>query len=355
MKKIILLILWMVALVGAKADETKGKKVYECRYLEHAPFGVSAWAASEIVKNEKGKENRFVDYNSDAAKALILDANATRQFEKDKTSSSRETSFYMAYDQKGWYLYIDAQEPLIQKILDETVDQGSAAANEGYEIFFVPGLHNAAYYQTMTHPFAKKTEVYDWGTACRTFRSLKPYIHVESLPLEKGFGTFVFVPWQAFYDRLPLKGDYWRFTIIRWMPFGKAGGVTWGGAVHDTGNFGLIHFVPPTPEQKIGMEKEMLRAAWFKFLAASKWATAFWSDEKLGDSEFYWQELKPLVDQYLKQGSEMGNADEWTVEAIKRGQSLLGDWMEFDYKVQELRREYLLGKYVSGGAGNNTQ
>jgi hypothetical protein len=344
MKALLLLLLALMAMGRARADETTGKKTYEVRFMENAPYGVTAWAQSDLVKSGKGKETRFVDYNSDAAKGLVLDATAQRDAAKDATAVARETAFYSVYDEKGWSLYIQAQEPLIHDILDNVVDPQSPARKEGYEIFFAPGLHTVPYYQIFARPFTGVTDFYDWGIPHRHYRSLKEYAKIESLPLDKGFGTFVFIPWEALYDRLPLHGDFWRFSIIRWMPFGKAGGVTWGGQVHDTGNFGLLHFEKPTASQETAIETRLLRAAWFKFRATSNAAATFWSDDKLGDLDFYNSVLKPVIDQNTALGQALGQPDEWNAETLKKAAAARDDWMEFDYKISELRDEYLLKK-----------
>jgi hypothetical protein len=325
-------------------DEIAGKKSYETRYMKNAPYGVMAWSQSELVKDARNKESRFVDYNSDAAKGLILDATTERGVAKDAAVATRQTAFYSVYNEKGWYLYIEAEEPLIQEILDNVVDPQSPARKEGYEIFFAPGLQSVPYYQIFTRPFADTTDYVNWGIPHRHYRSLQEYAKVESLPLEKGFGTFMFLPWEAIYERLPVSGEYWRFTIIRWMPFGKAGGATWGGQVHDTGNFGLLHFETPNAEQKLAMEKRVLRAAWFKYLATSKAATAFWSDAKIGDPTFYDEVLKPVIEECSALGQSLGKPEDWDAATLQKAAVARDDWMEFDYKVSELRRESLMRK-----------
>lgn len=328
---------------AADSDEIKGKKVFECPYVENPPYGVMAWTQSELYK--KAQESRFVDYNSDAAKGLILDATAERDVTKEAGATVRKTTFSMAYNDKGWYIYIEAEEPLIKQLVDSIVDPKSPGRSEGYEIFFTPGLHGVPYYQIMTRTFTNDDPSFvDWGMSHRHYRSLKPYVKVESVPLENGSGTFVFIPWESLYERVPLNGDYWRFSIIRWMPFGKAGGVTWGGQVHDTGNFGLIHFQPANAAQKLAIETRILRAAWFKYQAEAKAQTTFWSDPKIGDPEFYEQVLKPEVEKLTAEGTALGDPYAWTAESVEKSRKIMGDWMEFKYKVAELRTDYLINK-----------
>jgi hypothetical protein len=332
-------------LQAADPAEIQGKKVYECPYVENAPFGVMAWTQSAFFKDPKNRESRFVDYNSDAARGLVLDATTERDVTKDDNAMARATTFAMAYNDKGWYIYIEGEEPLLDKLLDSLVDPKSPAQSEGYEIFFTPGLHGVPYYQIMTRTFkGVEPSFVDWGMTHRHYRSLKNFAKVESLPLEKGSGTFVFIPWESLYEWAPLNGAYWRFSLIRWMPFGKAGGVTWGGRVHDTGNFGLVHFQPPTAAQQLAMEKRLLRIAWLKFLVEAKAQTAFWSDPKLGDLEFYEQVLKPEIEKNTAAGESLGEPDSWSAETLEKGRPFLEDWMEFKFKAGELRTDYLTEK-----------
>lgn len=344
MKKLLALLFVVLSASSVLANEASSKK-YEVRFLEKVPYGVTAWSQSEIVKKARNREARFVDYNNAAAQDLVLDATTQRDATKDATAAARETAFYSVYNEKGWYLYIEAAEPLISELLDNVVDPKSPARQEGYEIFFAPGLHTVPYYQIFTRPFADATDYYDWGVAHRHYRSLKEFAKVESLPLEKGFGTFVFIPWEAVYEYLPQGEENWRFSIIRWMPYGKAGGVSWGGQVHDTGNFGFLHFQSPTAAQKTAMEKRMLRVAWFKYLATAKAAATFWDDEKLGDQEFSNSVLKPVIDEYTAQGEALGTPNDWNAATLHKAAALRDDWMEFSYKISELRADYLRDKY----------
>ena len=332
MKTITLMVVLVALPRSVNAAEIQGRKTYECRYMENAPYGVTAWSQSEMVKSGIGRESRFVPYNSEAAKGLILDATALREVSSDPKLKGRDTSFYMVYDSRGWYIYIHCQEPQIQTFLDEGKDVA-------LEVFFSPGLERVPYYQMIVKQLARRVNHYDWGMPHRHYRSLKDSARIQSLPIKSGFATFLFIPWEALYDRLPLSGEHWRFSMMRWGP-----SMTWGGKVHDTGHFGLIHFQPPTASQRAEIEKRILRTAWFRFRAVARRHTAFWSDEELGDLVFYNGVLKPVIDQYTALGESMGKPDGWSADTVKKGQAILGNWMEFRYKVAELRNEYLMNK-----------
>lgn len=320
------------ALGSVGAAEKPRRKVYECRYMESPPYGVAAWSQSKMVKMGIGKESRFVPYNSAAAKGLILDATVSREVKSDPKLKGRETSFYMVYDSKGWYIYIHCAEPQIQKYVDDRKDVA-------LELFFAPGLENVPYYQMIVRQLAGKVTHYDWAMPHRYYRSLRDSVRVESRAIRTGFATFLFIPWDRLYDRLALTDENWRFSLMRWGP-----SMTWGGKVHDTGNFGLVHFRAPTAKQRLEIEKRILRTAWFSFQAVARKMATFWSDEKIGDLDFYDGTLKPVIDRYTALGKKMGPPDGWDADTVRKGQKALGDWMEFTYKVAELRTEYLMNK-----------
>ena len=329
MEKILLSILSAVIAFSVHADDIEGKKIYACRYLQNPPYGVTAWSQSTMVETGKGKESRLVPYNSAAAKGLILDATALREIYSAPAAAGRETSFYMVYDERGWYIYIQCDEPQVQKLVDE----GKEVA---LEIFFSPGLGDVPYYQLIVSQRAGKVDYYDWAMPHRHYRSLKNHGRVESLQLESGFATFLFLPWESLYDRLPLDGEYWRFSFMRWNP-----AMTWGGSVHDSGNFGLVKFERPGAAVSAAIKKKMLRTAWFKFQRTAAKNSAYWSDEKLGDLPFYDHILKPVIDAYTALGESLGSPDSWDAGAVEKARLMLGDWMEFSYKTSELRADYL--------------
>lgn len=341
MKHILLLIIMSFALGKVEAEE----KSYEVPWVEELPDGVIAWQQSGLLEDKR--ETRFKAYNQAAAEKLILDATAERGVSLEKNAPERETAFRAAYDTRGVGIYIEAREPLMRDLLDAAVDPASPGRNESLEVFFSPGLQEVPYYQMFIRTLENNTTFYDWGSPHKNYRTLEDHVHVEAKPLKTGFGVSIFIPWEAIYEYLPWKSEAWRFSIIRWMPFGKAGGVTWGGKVHETGRFGLLHFKQPTKEQQLKIERRLARYAWFHFLARSKEAVKFWSDERIGDMEFYHQVLQPVVEEYTRLGESFGEPDTWTSENLEKIKPVKKDWLEFHYKVSELRKEFLMDKRFS--------
>lgn len=331
--------------MGAMAQE---EKVYECRFEERVPYGVSAWSQSQRVKEGKGRETRFGPYNANSAADLSNDALVDRSSGGGSGSPARETAFYQAYDDQGWYVYIESKEPLLRQLLSQLPDKRSAGHREAYELFFMPAMEVAPYYQLYIRPYINKATTYDWAAPGVNYRSLKDDMQVESLPLKDGVGTFVFIPWHLLYEQAPLHGGKWRFTLIRWMPFSKTGGITWGGQVHETGRFGLVEFKAPTDAQRRAMALNLLRTAWYRFQAEAPRLSEYWSDEHLGDPGFYEASVKPEIERLNAIGEAWGDPESWSETQSSEGSAVLKDLMEFDYKVSALREDYLKQKRLAG-------
>lgn len=332
MKHLLLLLASVFTLSTLRADTDtaaaiKGRKVYTCTYMANPPKDALAWSTSSMVKTEKNKESRFVAYNSEAAKNLWLDATTERAYEPDPKLKGRETSFYMVYDVKGWHIYIESLE------LEKQENGGSL------EIFFVPGLNQVHYHQFMVAQPSDVAKVYDWGMPHRDYRSLKGAITVDSIATDVGFGSYVFIPWEAEYDRLPLNNDTWRFSFMRW-----ATQVTWGGSVHETGNFGLITFEKPDQTVVDAIRVKMLTSAWAKFNDTAAQATKTWNDEKTGDRDFFTTRLEPAISAYKAIGNTLGDPASWNAATVTKAEATLKDWMEFGYEVAALRTAYLMDK-----------
>lgn len=343
MNKLIALICLMLCAGVASAQKAPARAPYDCQYMKEAPYGVMDWVHSARIKAGTGTESHFVPYNSEAAQALWLDATTVRQVETTQPVAGRKTSFNMVYNEKGWYIYIQCDEPDIQNFIDQGKDIT-------LELFFVPGLAKVPYYQMLIHQLGHRVEYIDWGTASRDYRSLKGRITVESLALDKGVGTFLFIPWEVVYDWVPFQGDTWRFTFMRWG--GES--VTWGGKVHDTGNFGLVRFDKPSAEVATAIRKRILHDAWFTFQRTAAQAARHWQDPEVGDPTFYEKALQPAIDRYQAAGQALGDPKTWNEATVRDSAPLAKDLMEFSYEIQTLRAQYLMNNlFESAGQAVN--
>lgn len=325
------------------------KNTYTCKFEENIPYGVAAWSQSERVRKGIGKETRFGLYPKTTAAEMASDVQMDRGNIAEAKNDPRETAFWQAYDEKGWYIYIESKEPLVKNLLNELLDPLSPGRKELIEIFFAPGLKNVPYYQLGVRPYLNRTEYFDWGMPSADYRSLKGDARVESLPLADGVGTFVFIPWHLLHEYVPWEGGEWRFTAIRFMPFAEAGGVSWGGRVHELGKFGLVQFEKPTAAQREAIQRRLLQYAWFKFKATGDQMRPYvsWGDEYVGDPEFYEKALAPEIERLKSIGEKWSDPAQLTPEQLEEGMANLKEFMEFDYKVSALRGQHLKQKLFS--------
>ncbi|MGB2822919.1 MAG: hypothetical protein WBF17_18190 [Phycisphaerae bacterium] len=320
--------------LGAELVAAKPRNVYRCRFLADPPLGAAGWALSTLLDDPKYREARFGPYSKAHAEGLVTDVSGQRGAQQGgEGDDDRPTAFYMAYNARGWHMFVLSREPDIQAI----GDRGDRAGT--LEMAFSPGFEGACYYQWIANLAENDFHLYDWDSPHRNFRSLKGSLRCETIPLPGAFGTYVFIPWMSLYDKLPMDGGKWPFSVIRWK---KGGGVTWGGKVHEIGRWGLVEWDKPTPQQKLAIQTAIVKRAWGAYRKARAARQRLWQDPEVGDPAFYKAALAPAIQRLDKYGEPLDKADKLTAEQVARlVTEAVPDWMEFDYAVAELRAEYL--------------
>jgi len=317
------------ALANAQYRE-EPEKVYVCRYGDKAPRSVEGWSASPILRDPANREARYEEYNRKAAELLIVDVNVERVVGDDKTNADKETAFYMTYDVDGWSMFVHCVDSQAEEVAAGLLRSGRL------EMFFAPQA-NECYYQWFLNPSNGQFSTAEWSPPFRGYRSMENYVKTDYGVVDRGFGASVFIPWEMLYDKLPANGDKWPFNAIRWT---RAGGVTWSGKVHDIHNFGVVQWEGFTPERMTAIKRKIVMKGLARYRSTKGSFVSHWSDEVLGDAAFYKQALLPVVEKLDAYGEkvtgEMTAADIETLfdEAVP-------DWMEFKYKVAELRRDYI--------------
>lgn len=315
------------------------KKVYNCRYVDNAPIGVGGWLGSKLLEDSSCREARFDEYNSKAAAMLFADITAGRATAEGSNARkdyyAGNTAFHMVYDNNGWHIFFLLGESELEERLADDKTLGSL------EVFFTPGIEGESYYQWITSLPSGETKVFDWNSAHRHYRYLGNYLKTEIAMDKNRIGSYAFIPWEALYDKLPLDEKPWRFSVIRWSP---AGGFTWGGRVHETGEWGQVNWQPPAPEQILNIKKRIIRRARAKFNKSKQDMITFWTDKEIGGQDFYDSRLKAVI---VRLDIQMGEIDKFTAEQIDElFAKYVPDWMEFERLVAELRHEYLENKII---------
>ena len=328
-------------------DDAVQRNTYACAFIQDAPLGAGGWALSDFIKTPKNKESRFQPYpKSGEGYALISDVLADRPLNAAEADAQagRDTSFFMAYDVKGWHIYIQTDEPDIEKIMLENGRRGSTL-----EMFFSPGLERVPYYQWILGLAKGDVNLYYWDSPYRSYRHLKNEpgsFQTETVVLEKAWGSAIFIPWECLYDKLPFmdgNDDTWRFSIMRWGPVS----MTWGGKVHETGRWGLIKWQAPTPAQKTAVLQRLIQRAWWKYNDTKGDIIDFWNCPNKGDRVFYETAVKPLVEKLDAYKGQIESVPTWEQQRIMDVfKNIVPLWMEFNYEVETLREQYLLNRLV---------
>jgi hypothetical protein len=312
-------------------------KTYLCRYVENAPPGAGGWFGSKLLKDPAALETRFEGYNRQSAAMLFADITAGR--EASAAGDTRQdyyaanTAFQMVYDSEGWHIFFLLGEAGLADRLADDKSLGSL------EVFFTPGTGGESYYQWITQLPSGKTNVFDWNSAHRHYRYLGDSLKSETAAVGDRIGSYIFIPWEALYDKLPLDGKPWRFSVIRWSP---GGGFTWGGKVHETGAWGQIEWQAPGSEEWSKIKRRIVRRAWAKYSKARQELTTFWTDEEIGDLDFYNNRLKAAIGRLDAPEKQLAEADKLTAAQIDElFTRYVPDWMEFGRLAAGLRREHL--------------
>ncbi len=324
-------------------DRARVKNSHVCRFDATMPAGAGGWAQSAFIRDATNRESRFHPYPKGQEEMFRTDMAVERPLD-EKTQAAmegRETAFFMGYDAKGWHLYIQSDEPNAGQVMLED-GQGDSTL----EMFFAPGQEGETYYQWIIRLGTGEVSIYTWNTPHRFYRHLehKPGgFQTETAVLEKGWGTAIFIPWETLYDKLPFMADNestWRFSIMRWGPVS----MTWGGKVHEPGRWGLIDWYPPSPEQRLAILRYLVQRAWWKYQAVKTEADEFWQGSR-GDAAFYQQVLEPAIQEQEQFSEQMKDVAQWDLKRVEEVfKKQVPEWMEFKYRIEELRTGYLAGK-----------
>ncbi len=310
--------------------------VYECRFVDQAPSGVTGWFGSSIFKDPGSRESRFEPYNQAAAANLINDVNVTRSVVSDGKAGTGNAAFYMAGDARGWHIFIDYKDDQIEQAMAGLVGGGNL------EMYFTPGK-GECYYQFMIDVPGGKTTFIPWTSPHRNYRKLDDYLQTQIAPVKDGLGVSLFIPWEVVYDKLPKEGELWPFGLIN---FARQGGFTWGsGQTHEMSRFGKVRFVG-IEKALPAIRRAIVMKAFANYKESVRGARRFWNDEVKGDRAFFNNVLVPEIAKLDELGKRV------TPDMSKEDVELLfaqavPNWMEFNYLVAELRTQFLNDRLFS--------
>jgi hypothetical protein len=315
----------------------------DCAFTPNAPSDVGSWLASPLLNDTKSTAKLDRPYG-DNLKALVVTDAATsgrNAGTSDKYTGDADTDFHIACDAQGIHFFFDARDSHAREVLDGLVSGGS------FEMYLAPGK-NQAYYT-----FLPRLPNGTISTAPGAFITMYPNsgfrlpstddgtLRNSILPTKDGFGVSLFLSWELFYDKLPTDGTKWQFESIRWT---RSGGRSFAGSqsVHNRSSWGDIVFSGMTPENLIAIKRAIIFKAVAKYRAAKKITSPVGrrADAELGDTAFYQSQVAPLLARLNKYADKVNqNMTPTDVETIFT--EAVPGWMEIDYHVAALRKQYL--------------
>ncbi|GIP31771.1 hypothetical protein [Paenibacillus sp. J2TS4] len=310
-------------MVNARMADADGTKVYEVTYATENLSTPISWVQSPYFNHPQYKETRFENYNNNAP---------------IPPGGEHETAFYMVYREDGLYMFFQSAEP--------GVDDNGDPLENWLEIYIAAGEGDIPYHQIIIPTSGSPIEYYEWQTEFRHNRPLEGSVKIDSEPIPGGWGTVVILPWEAVYDSVPINGGNWQFNLIRWSP---VDGQTWGGKVHQTGRFNQLQFQPPTPEQRMAIQKHVLTKAWNKFQSTSEALTEYWLiNPATSETAFYHRVVLPLLVKGLAHGVQMRDLDRLNAQQVDHLFRQVPNWMELRYNVDDQRQRYIRNQLLHG-------
>lgn len=308
----------------------------EVVWVPAAPPDAGSFSVGPFGK-KKGAD-AFVSYDLAAQSELTADATVERleSVNKNLDFYLKHTSFLILADSRGLSLYVRAEEPELEKY--RAAGSGAGAL----EIFFSPAMESENYYQMIVGLPENKVDFYSKGSFNRDYRQMDGAVDTRTVCIGKEMVTRVFIPWSFFYNVLPWDtGKNWRFNVIRWTP---AGGITWGGRVHELGRMGELVWGKIPPEIVEQARAILVNQAVAKFEADSKRLSENWNDPELGDPAFFRASLEPAFKKLTDsiQAYRSGKLE----DKAFRGE-VLPDLLNCDLLAQELRAAYLKKTFLN--------
>lgn len=159
----------------------------------------------------------------------------------------------------------------VQPDMKEQLEKGSLP-DGSFELYFAEGdtdmREMKPYYQFWVHADGGgQFDNYPWTVCDRRTGNPAELLQYRVRQLENGYVHVLTFPWEAFWNKLPMKDqadNFWRMTILRYTP---QAWLTWGGAVHEASRFGYLRFPQFTEEQKTEIRHRLLKTAWTRYQA----------------------------------------------------------------------------------------
>ena len=357
-----LLLALLTMSIGLNADEVKS---FGCLWRGNPRPSVPEQLYNLWKDEGKLWDRRFTPYNRKEAAELYTDPILQRENAAVDTTAEnpRTTAFIILCNNGGIYCAVYAAEPELAKNTDP-----AKLPNNTLEVFIGPGDDPCFPFHQFTIDLKEgKLKDYPWGPETRDYRRLSESITYGITNNREGYLVWFNIPWQVWYEHLPLEGGAdgkWGFNIIRWAP---GGGQTWGGNVHQRSHFGNLIWPKFTQQQRDAIRSSLLTGALnnYKLLTAPYSAyipdaersfedrTAFARQSAQAaaipvmDQEFVRKFVRPMIEERNRIGKSIDSFKSLTEQEKTALYAQIGKLYEFNYDLEDARRQFLENKIFS--------
>ncbi len=321
------------------------KVAYTAQFVDFAPRSAEAALATGVfekhpVENRFGVFSVYSDtasscYDPDKKKEVKLLKSSSEHPHLQADKEGKEGSLVILSDPAGVHFYMRLNDPDAAKARD------GYAKGANIEFSIMPGTECSWHWNNLSVRNPSKSYDVEWDSVMPGRKLTCDTIKVDAVSTDKCHAFHIFAPWMICYDRLPKKGDTWRFVLcVSWAgQFGSLG----GGSVHELGRSMTLSFdMPSAAYDKVRLGT--LRQAVGQYQSVrSQWENAeFWADPHMGDPEFWEKVVKPWLaelDEAAKSVTSGEDLDRATVDRLCKEH--LFDFADFRLALDAKRTAWL--------------
>ncbi len=214
-----------------------------------------------------------------------------------------------AFDDRALHIYVRVNDPAIDEVRD------GKRKGPSFEMLFRPG-NDCAYYTNylLETPSTENTFPQDWQRPGTDYTLMHDFIQRDIAMTADSMAVHYAIPFKAFYNKLPLNGRNWTFGLQVW---GKTA-LTISGAVHELSRMGILN-IQFTPEQEKTIRRLIVKAVLndaIRQIGNQAEYPFLWSDDVLGDPEFFKKEVKPVFDDLYAAQEALPNVPDADLDAF---------------------------------------
>lgn len=318
---------------------------YRAKYLKNAPSSAEAALRAGVFTQlpQENRIGRYAVYNHFDNKGPgwkmfnRRDPNLIKSAENVKLAADvpgKEASVCVAFDDAGLHVYARFNDPNAGKTRLGIEDKFNV------EYVLNAGDNDGVWHWNMLTALDQGFDAgVEWDAPRKGYKIGRDYLKTDVYVSDDCYVFHLYAPWILHWTRLPQNGDAWRLALI--VGWGDQFGALGGGMVHELSHAMRIVF-DLTPEERQAMRRGLLNEAAGDFKKANaKWENAgFWEDPHMGDPDFYYKEVEPLVMALNKDAKAL--ADGPDAETFERlWNERLESWADFILTVNALRVKWL--------------